>query len=204
MSTSTSSIATSTTILVVATSIESPRLQPLLFLELSADDTNYLLWAKTTKTHIFLEGLLDCINFDHIFLVNESVSTSTSWKTLLLLRCHLVPFLQHQYLELEKPNELWRKFKSCYDHQKTIFLPRALHDWTHLRMLDFPTLVSFNNELYRIISQLRLFGHTITEKEMIEKTLSTFPPVSAILAQQYKNIKFNHLDLMSLFLLVKK
>ena len=108
-------------------------------------------------------------------------------------------------MEIKNPNELWQKLKSRFDHQKTIFHPRALSDWTHLRVLDFPTLVDFNNEIYRIISQLRLCGQNITEEELIEKTLSIFPPVHAVLAQQYKNMRFtNHSDLMSLLLLAEK
>lgn len=44
--------------------------------------------------------------------------------------------------------------------------------------------------MYSIVSQLRLCGQSISEEEMIEKTLSTFPPASAMLAQQYMNMKF--------------
>jgi hypothetical protein len=50
-------------------------------------------------------------------------------------------------------------------------------------VLAFPTLVAFNNELYRIISQLRLCGEAIIDQEMIEKTLSTFSSIFVVLAQ---------------------
>jgi len=68
------------------------------------------------KAHIFAEQLLDCIVFDHPFTISTFVFIFTSWKTLLLLRHHLVSPLQHQYLGLENPNELWHKLKSSFDH----------------------------------------------------------------------------------------
>jgi len=72
--------------------------------------------------------LSESITFDRDFVVSATISPSLSWKTLLLLRRHLDPSLQHQYLELEKPNELWQKLKSWFDHQRTIFLPNACQD----------------------------------------------------------------------------
>ena len=61
MATTTSSVATSTSSI---TSIETPRLQPLLFPQLAVDGSNYLLWAKTAKAHIHAEELSASIAFD--------------------------------------------------------------------------------------------------------------------------------------------
>jgi len=91
---------------VATTTIELLRLQPLFFLQLVVDGTNYLLWAKIVKAHIFSEQLSDCITFDHISTISDFISIFASWKTLLLLYCHLVPSLQYLYLELKNPNEL--------------------------------------------------------------------------------------------------
>lgn len=55
----------------------------------------------------------------------------------------------------------------------------------HLRVLDFPTLSAFNNEMYHIVLQLRLYGQAISEEEMIEKSLSTFRLAFVVLAYQY-------------------
>jgi len=78
MTTSTSSIATSTTVLVSATAIEAPQLQPLLFPQLASNGSNYLLWAKMAKTHVYAENLSDSISFDTDIVVSASVSPATS------------------------------------------------------------------------------------------------------------------------------
>ena len=49
--------------------------------------------------------------------------------------------------------------------------------------LDFVDLSTFNAKLHRIVAQLRLYGEDVSEEELIDKTLSTFPPTSSILAQ---------------------
>ena len=48
----------------------------------------------------------------------------------------------------------------------------------------------FNAEFHQITAQLQLCGEEVTKKELIDKTLSTFPPAFALLAQQYRNMKF--------------
>ena len=117
MTSSTSSVATSSAMPVAVTNIEPPmRLQPLQFPQLAADGNNYLLWARIAKAHIFADQLSGSISFDPDMVVSPTLPSSISWKTLLLLRHHLVPSLQYQYLEIENPNELWQKLKSRFDH----------------------------------------------------------------------------------------
>lgn len=153
MSASTSSTASTMVPTIISA---SQHFQALLFPPLIVDGNNYLLWAKMAKANLFAEQLSDAIMFEESPTTNISISLAIRWKALLLLRRHLVPALQHQYLEMEDLIELWKNPKSRFDHQKIIFLPRARHNWTHLRVLDFPNLNAFNSEMYSIVSQLRL------------------------------------------------
>jgi len=95
MASSISSVATSTIVPVVAITHDVSRLQTLLFPELDAIGSIYLLWAKTTKAHIFAENLSESIAFERDFVVSATISPSLFLKTLLLLCCHLDPSLQH-------------------------------------------------------------------------------------------------------------
>jgi hypothetical protein len=112
----------------------------------------------------------------------EEIPTSHKWHTLLILRRHLDFSLRQQYIQVEDPAELWAVLEARFKHEQTIFLPQARSNWIGLRVMDFPNFLTFNSELHRIVAQLRLCGDTINDTEMIDKTLSTFPPACAILA----------------------
>ena len=52
-----------------------------------------------------------------------------------------------------------------------MILPNARYAWMHLRLQDFKSVREYNSSLFKIVSQLKLYGETITEQDMLEKNI---------------------------------
>ena len=158
-----------------------PKIQSLLFEALDADRINYLEWSNDAKAYLAAEDLDGTVK-------EETTATTTAaskWKALLMMRRHLDYSLKKQYLQIDTPHDVWRQLKKRFLHEKTIYLPQARSDWLQLHIMDFLDFMTFNAEIHRIIAELCLCGETIEEKELIDKTLSTF---ALLLLYLLKNI----------------
>ncbi|CAN6681727.1 unnamed protein product [Malus baccata var. baccata] len=115
---------------------------------------------------------------------------------MIFIRRHLDEALKSEYLTVEDSLTLWNALRSRYNHQTMVILPRARYEWTHLRIQDFKSVPEYNSALFRITSQLKLYGDTITEENLLEKTFSTFHASNVLLQQQYRArgfIEYNQL-----------
>ncbi|XP_050142144.1 uncharacterized protein LOC126618088 [Malus sylvestris] len=155
-------------------------LAKLDFAALDITGKNYLTWVLDTKIHLEAANLGDTIK-------EESRSSSQDRaKAMIFIRRRLDEALKSEYLTVEDPLALWNALRSRYNHQTTVILPKARYDWTHLRIQDFKSVAEYNSALFRITSQMKLCGDTITEEILLEKTFSTFHASNMVLQQQYR------------------
>ena len=95
-----------------------------------------------------------------------------------------------------------KKSKKGYDHLKTVIHPKARYDWMHLRLQYFKTIHEYNSAMFRITSQLKSCGETISYIDMMEKTFSIFHASNVLLQQQYRGKSFKKYSEINSHLLV--
>ncbi|KAM1487092.1 hypothetical protein ACFX2I_001203 [Malus domestica] len=123
---------------------------------------------------------------------------------MIFIRRHLDNGLKNEYLTVKDLLAFWKKLRNRYNHQTKVILPMARYEWTHLRIQDFKLVAEYNSSLFRITSQMKLCGDTITEEDMLEKTFSTFHASNVILQQQYRSRGFIEYNQLISVLLVAK
>ncbi|XP_040930097.1 uncharacterized protein [Gossypium hirsutum] len=159
-------------------------LTKLEFVALDITGNNYLSWVLDAEIHLDAKGLGETIKEG-----NEE-STQDKAKAMIFLRHHLHESLKTEYLTIKDPQILWANVKERYDHQKTKILPKARYEWLNLRLQDFKSVSDYNSAMFRITSQLNLYGEKITDAEMLEKTYSTFHANNVVLQTQYREKGF--------------
>ena len=74
-----------------------------------------------------------------------------------------------------------------------------------MRFQDFKKVNDYHSALFRIISQLKYCGETITDEQIIQKTLSTFHVSQMNIQHQYRNMELkSYSDLIRKLLLAEK
>lgn len=98
-----------------------------------------------------------------------------------------------------------KSIQERFNHQKLILLPKARYEWLHLRLQDYKSVSEYNSALFSITSVLKLCGEPIIDKEMLEKTFSTFHTSNINLSEQYRERKFTkYCDLISCLLVAEQ
>ncbi|XP_018514395.1 uncharacterized protein LOC103868266 [Brassica rapa] len=136
------------------------------------------------KIILKFKGLGECITEDN------NASEKDRYKAILIIRHHLTESLKDQYLTIENPLDLWTELTARYDHQRTVILPKVRYDWRNLRIHDDKSVDEYNSALFKIVSKLKLCGEDITDKNMLEKTFSTFHTSNVLLQQHYREKGF--------------
>ena len=159
-------------------------LAKLDFSALDVTGKNYLPWVLDAEIHLNASGLGDTVKD------GNEISAQDKAKAMIFLHRHLHEGLKNKYLTVKDPLDLWNNLKDRYDHQKTVILPKARYDQMHLRLQDYKSVSEYNSALFKISSQLKLCGETVTEEDMLEKTFSTFHAMNVLLQQQYRERGF--------------
>ena len=66
------------------------------------------------------------------------------------------------------------------------YLPEAKRDWMNIRMLDFKSVDDYSKAVYRIKGRLELCDFSLSDDDLIEKTLTTMPHVNAPFIEQLR------------------
>ncbi|XP_068318548.1 uncharacterized protein [Pyrus communis] len=155
-----------------------------------------LTWVVDTKIHLEAGNLGETIKEENIASSQDRV------KAMIFIHRYLDEGLKSKYLMVEDPLAFWKALRKRYNHQKTMILPRARFEWTHLRIQDFKSVAEYNSAMFKISSQMKLCGETITEKDMLKNTFYIFHASNVLLQQQYRERGFTKYNQLISMLLV--
>lgn len=179
-----------------------------VFPVLAADGGNFRSWRTNAKAQLLADDCAAAVAqtlTDADLAMAGAAPPSVRVRALILLRCHLDFSLQAQYQQVDDPTALWQDLHLRFSNGAADPRSWATADWIALRLMDCESVAEFHSRLYATASQLRLCGVQLTEEDLIEKTLSTFPPRAHMLAQHYRNVGYKtYVDLMSALLLAEK
>ena len=149
--------------------------------------TEYPDWALQAKMYLRAEGLSDTIEEGFTLPTGRTTSDipkKASKAAFILLR-HMEPSLRRHYQRQENPSIIWKSLSDRFntDRERTE-LPILQDQWDKLKFFKFKTVTEYASELYRITTEMEHCGETITEKQKIQKTLSTFHPRDSNLSIQ--------------------
>ena len=153
------------------------------FTELYPNGSNYLAWSIDAEIILSGKELLKTIK-----TIDKAVVPSDAEKAhaLHFLRHHLSTTLKNEYMTERDPKVLWDSLRGRFENIKSMILPKVKRDWQNLRYQDYKTVEDYNTALYGIVTRMKLCKLPVEDKDLIEKTLSTFHPKMTHISRQYK------------------
>ena len=152
-------------------------LNKLDFTALEVSGRNYLKWVQDVKLYLTAKNLRPTTEEE----TDEPVGEAEKVAAMIFIRRQIHNVMQIEYLAEKDPHALWVALADRFDHQNDIFLPKARHDWQHLRFQDFKSVNEYNYEVCRIRSLLKFCNEILTEEDLLEKTYSTFSTSNIVL-----------------------
>ena len=107
-------------------------------------------------------------------------------QALMFLRRHIHPTRKKQYLKWEYPKDLWDVLKQRFNNVHDVLIPELTARWESIRLMDFAKVEDYNQAMLDFQAELSFYGVDKTDKDMIEKTLYTFPTSMSLLSHQYR------------------
>jgi hypothetical protein len=85
------------------------------------------------------------------------LSPTHQYNALYIIRHHIHPDLNSEYVPEEERSVLWTALQNCYEQQKAVILSKANHDWIHLRLQDYKSIGDYNHIVHKICARLRFY-----------------------------------------------
>ncbi|KAL6593365.1 hypothetical protein ACP70R_049020 [Stipagrostis hirtigluma subsp. patula] len=150
---------------------------------LAPNGSNYLAWSIDAEILLASKDLLRMIKPKD----DKDKSTPAEQAIALhILRHHLSTTLKNEYMTERNPKVLWDLLHERFEKIETVLLPHVKHEWANLRFQNLKTVKDYNTALYGITTWMKLCGLKLEDKNLIEKTLSTFHPNLRYISRQYK------------------
>ncbi|XP_026442348.1 uncharacterized protein LOC113341795 [Papaver somniferum] len=105
----------------------------------------------------------------------------------MFLKRNIDPNLRWGYHHFKTPKKLWDALERRFGNIHYSLLPQLQVQWNEIRFLDYVKVNDFQKDMLQLQARLDFCGTKLTDAEMIQKTLSTFPTSSMILANQYRS-----------------
>ena len=161
------------------------------FVPLDYAGKGYLDWAIDIEIHLTAQDLLHTIQeLCPIETAPDPQTEKDNSKALAFMRRHMNSDLQFEFINEDSAIKLWQALRERYGNVRDSILPNLEAEWNDLRFSEFDNVMQFYSEAHRIKTTMRLCGKTITEDQLIEKTLNTFP----VHAMRFSNLFRTHVN----------